>query len=70
MEIKLPQTRGPKIKTVQISQDLSVNLKTKEKEQLKSLIKPQQPNKLVYPKQDGKLKESDGQYLAIRGQNK
>jgi hypothetical protein len=33
MEIKLNPSRGPKIKTVHISQDLSVNLKTKEKEQ-------------------------------------
>jgi hypothetical protein len=33
MEIKLNPSRGPKIKTVQISQDLSVNLKAKEKEQ-------------------------------------
>ena len=49
---------------------IDLNLRTKEKEQLKSLLKPQKPNKLVYPKQDGKLKESDGQYIAIRGQNK
>lgn len=49
---------------------IDLNLRGKEKEQLKSLIKPQQPNKLVYPKQDSKLKESDGQYMAIRGQNK
>jgi len=49
---------------------IDLRLQGKEKEQLKAVIKPQKPNKLLYPKQDGKLKESDGQYLAIRGQNK
>jgi len=49
---------------------IDLRLQGKEKEQLKSLIKPQQNNKLVYPKQDGKLKESDGRFIAIRGQNK
>jgi len=49
---------------------IDLNLRGKEKEQLKALIKVQKPNKLVNPKQDGKLKEADGQYLAIRGQNK
>jgi hypothetical protein len=49
---------------------IDLRVQGKEKEQLKSLIKTQQPNKLVYPKQDGKLKESDGQFMAIRGQNK
>lgn len=49
---------------------IDLNLRGKEKEQLKALIKVQKPNKLINPKQDSKLKESDGQYLAIRGQNK
>jgi len=49
---------------------IDLNLRGKEKEQLKALIKVQKPNKLVNPKQDSKLKEADGQYLAIRGQNK
>jgi len=47
---------------------IDLSLRGKEKEQLKSLIKPQQPNKLVNPKQDSKLKESDGRFMAIRGQ--
>jgi len=49
---------------------IDLNLRGKEKEQLKALIKVQKPNKLINPKQDNKLKESDGQYLSIRGQNK
>jgi len=47
---------------------IDLNLRGKEKEQLKALIKVQKPNKLVNPKQDSKLKEASGEYLSIRGQ--
>lgn len=46
---------------------MNVPLRGKDKEDFKKVIKPQQPNKLVNPKE--KIKESSGRTLPIRGQS-